>query len=73
MIPNSLSLLDGLSLILFSIVLVRVDNPLNENLDEMTVSKSVVTRVHFTTIYEFITFPNSIAVKFLFGDYNSVD
>ena len=50
-----------------------VDNPLNENLDKTTISKSMVNRVLFTTIYTFIIFLNSIAVKFLFGDYNSVN
>ena len=50
-----------------------VDNPLNENLDKTTISKSMVNRVLFTTIYTFIIFLNSVAVKFLFGDYNSVN
>ena len=50
-----------------------VDNALNENLDEMTISKSMINRVIFTTIYTFIIFLDSVAVKFLFGDYNSVD
>ena len=48
-------------------------NPSNENLDEMTISKSMVNRVLFTTIYVFVIFVNFIAAKFLFGDYNLVN